>query len=532
MTMELEARLGELLRRAAFPHPAANLRLIETHISWVILAGRYAYKLRKPVDFGFLDFTTLAARRADCEAEVVLNRRLCPDLYIGIEDVVEREGQLYIGGPGRALEPAVKMHRIPDSGMLPALIGRRAIDVRLMDRLAKQLAEFHQAAATGAGVDCHGTPKVIRENWTENFIQTASFGGSILDDTVRDTVHTAMETFLATHADLLESRIRNGRIRDGHGDLHAGSVCISRRRLYLFDCIEFNARFRDADVAADVAFLAMDLDHLGRADLGHAFVDAYVRHSGDRELRDVLAFYKCYRAFVRGKVLGFRLVGPAAAVPGADQLRRDARSYFDLAYAYAAPSPRPRLVVCMGLPASGKSTLALALAGRLGLIHVSSDVTRKRLVGLHPTARALEGFERGLYSRAMSRRTYAAMKRSAARCLRRGHSVVLDATYGQPAQRAAIAALARRTGAQLTVLVCRADENTIKARLAARASDRTATSDARLELWPALQAAFIEPSELRSALNVDTTGDLDRTIAQVLAAIRSSVLAAPSVRAA
>jgi len=532
MTIELEARIGELLRPAAFPHRAANLRLIETHISWVILAGRYAYKLRKPVDFGFLDFTTMAARRADCEAEVALNRRLCPDLYIGIDDVVEREGQLYVGGPGRRLEPAVKMHRLPDSGMLPALIRRGAIDVRVMDRLARQLAEFHQAAATGAGVDCYGTPQAIRENWTENFNQTASFGGSILDDSVRDTIHTAMETFLVTRADLLESCIHNGRIRDGHGDLHAGSVCISRRRPYLFDCIEFNARFRNADVAADVAFLAMDLDHLGRADLSHAFVDTYVRHSGDRALLEVLHFYKCYRAFVRGKVLGFRLAERAAAVPEANQLRRDARSYFDLAYSYAAPTPRPLLVVCMGLPASGKSTLAEALAARLGLVHLSSDVTRKHLVGLHPTARALEGFERGLYSRAMSSRTYAAMKRSAARWLRRGHSVVLDATYGQPSQRAAIAALARRTGTRLTVLVCRADEHTIKARLAARASDRTTTSDARLELWPALRAAFIEPSELRSALNVDMTDDLDKTIAQVLAAIRSSIQVAPTVRAA
>ena len=267
--------------------------------------------------------------------------------------------------------------------------------------------------------------------------------------------------------------MQQGRIRDGHGDLHAGSVCVAHRRLYLFDCIEFNDRFRCADVAAEVAFLAMDLDHLGRADLGHAFVDAYVRRSGDRELLALLDFYKCYRAFVRGKVLGFQLDEPARAAGELERVADEARAYFDLAYAYTRHQAEPTLLVTMGLPASGKTTLAHALAGRLGLVHLSSDVVRKQLAGMRPTEHRLDGFERGLYGRSMSRRTYAMLRRQAARWLRRGRSLVLDATYSQPAERAAVRQLARRTGARLVVLVCRADESVLQARLAARMQIRT-----------------------------------------------------------
>jgi predicted kinase len=292
------------------------------------------------------------------------------------------------------------------------------------------------------------------------------------------------------------------------------ALCIMRRRLYLFDCIEFNARFRCADVAAEVAFLSMDLDHLGRADLSVEFVNAYVRRSPDRQLLSLLDFYKCYRAFVRGKVLGFRLHQANLPPVEAEDIKRHAQAYFELAYTYASRPVQPILLIVMGLPASGKSTLARAVASRCGLIPLSSDVVRKHLAGVRPTDHRMEPFGRSLYGRSMTRR-------KASRYLRNGQSVVLDSTFGQPAERATLRHLARRAGAQLVVVVCRADESVIKARLAARTSDANTTSDARLELWPALKAAFVEPIDIPDALNVDTTRPLATTVELVMSALRS-----------
>lgn len=518
----ITSRLPELVRPRAYPHAARDVRLIETHISWVFLAGAYAYKLRKPVDFGFLDFTTLAKRRADCDAEIELNRRLCPDLYLGVVDVVDHNGQLHFGGPGVAIETAVQMRRLSHSGMLPALLERRVADERLMERLAVRLADFHANAATGVGVDEYASLAAVRANWVENFNQTEPFVGRVITADALHDIRAYVDDFLDRHRALFERRIADHRIRDGHGDLHAGSVCAMGRRLYLFDCIEFSARFRCADVAAEVAFLAMDLDHLGRADLGHAFVDAYVRRSGDADLGTLLDFYKCYRACVRGKVLSFRLSDPRLAAGDAQRISDDARAYFDLATAYVRRSAAPLLLVTMGLPASGKTTLANAVAGRLGLVHLSSDVTRKRLAGLRATSHWYGSFEHGLYSRSMSRRTYAALKRHAVSWLRKGQSVVLDATYGQTAERLAVRQLARRTGARLVVVVCKADDGVLRARLAGHATDKDRTSDARLELWPALRAGFAPPVEVPNAVYVDTSGPLPQTVDQVLAAIRGA----------
>jgi aminoglycoside phosphotransferase family enzyme/predicted kinase len=522
-------RLPELLRREAYPHPAADVRLIETHISWVLLAGQHAYKLRKPVDFGFLDFTSREKRLIDCEAEVLLNRRLCPDMYLGIAQVVERDGRLCVGGEGDALEPAVHMRRLAERGMLPALVQREISDERLMERIAARLVDFHREAATGPGVDEHGTLPSLWANWAENFLQTKDVFGRTLPVTTRDDIRCYIDDFLSANGELFQRRILEGRIRDGHGDLHAGSVCAMGRKLYLFDCIEFSARFRCADVAAEVAFLAMDLDHLGRADLSHAFVEAYVRRSQDRQLLDVLDFYKCYRAYVRGKVLSVRLGEPGMSPPEMDRTADAAAAYFELAHTYAHPTATPLLLVVMGLPASGKTTLAHAVAGRRGMVYLSSDIQRKRLAGIRPTVHEHVPFGTGLYSRSMSRRTYAALKRHAARLLRRAHSVVVDATCGQPMNRTQFRQLARRVGARCLIVWCQADETVLRDRLTRRVQDPNTTSDARLELWPVLRAAFTPPAPAPDVLLVDTTLPLRVVVDQVLrglSAVRPSRKAA------
>jgi uncharacterized protein len=522
-----------LLRPEAYPHEATDLRLHETHISWVILAGPYAYKIKKPVNFGFLDFSTREKRAGACVEEVRLNRRLSPDVYLGVTDVVERDGSYAIGAVGEPVEPAVWMRRLPEEGMLTHLLDTGEADARLVRRIARKLAQFHAVAATGPGVDEHGSLTTLQANWNENFAQTAPYAGRHLPARTRHTIGEFVERFLASERALLERRVATGRIRDGHGDLHAASICVEGRRVTLFDCIEFSARFRCADVAAEVAFLAMDLDHHGRADLAHAFVKAYVRESGDAELLTLLPFYKCYRAYVRGKVLSFRLDEPSITAQEAARIMDRARAYFDLAEAYA--NPGPVLVATMGLPASGKSTLAHALASRLGLVHLSSDVVRKEIAGLRPVEHQKEEFAQGLYRPEMTRRTYATLRRRAARWLRAGVSVVVDATFGTAEERSRLQRLAAHCGVPLVVLVCRAPEAVLKARLFARSAPPhpvtgwQAASDARLEVFPAVRAAFDQQMEMPGAAKVatvDSTQPPSRMIEHALSVVRATAPAA------
>lgn len=330
-----------LLRPEAYAHPAEDMSLHETHASWVILAGAYAYKLKKPVDLGFLDFSSVQQRVADCVEEVRLNRRLCPDVYLGVVDVVMRDGAYFLTGPGRSVEPAVWMRRLPESGMLPNLLVRGQVDAQLVRRIARHLADFHATADTGPGVDELGSLATVRANWDESFGQMAPFIGRTMSEETNAAIATYVSRFLSEHGVLLERRVADGRIRDGHGDLHAASICVERERLHFFDCLQFAPRFRCADVAAEVAFLAMDLEHYGRADLAATFAEEYVRASGDDGVFRLLDFYVCYRAYVRGKVRSLRLAQMPPASSEAETLALEAAVYFDLALAHTQSSPQP-----------------------------------------------------------------------------------------------------------------------------------------------------------------------------------------------
>lgn len=515
--------VADLLRPDAYDPPADDVRLHETHSSWVLLAGPFAYKLKKPVNLGFLDFTTIERRRADCEEELRLNRRFSPQMYLGVVEITERDGHFRIGGEAGSGEPAVWMRRLPEEGMLPAKLARGDVDMRLARRIGRTLAKLHGRSETGPDIDAYGSPASVIANWRENFDQMGPFVGRTVSSDVNEEIRTYVDRFLRQQAPLLEQRVADGHVRDGHGDLHAASICIDDGQILLFDNLQFAPRYRCADLASEVAFLAMDLEYHGRADLAWGFVDSYVRASRDDGLLRLLDFYTCYRAYVRGKVRSLRLAQTEQASGGeTHQLIAESRAYFDLAWAHAGGLPRPPMVVTMGLPASGKTTLARALAGRLGLVHLSSDVARKRIAGIEPTQRGNDGFGSGLYEPAMTRNTYAALRRDAARWLRRGRGVVIDATFGNPEERTHMQQLAHRLGADLRVLLCDADDATLIARLERRATERGVVSDARIELWPELRAAFTPPDEVPSVLPVDATRNTEETVEQALALLRAS----------
>ncbi|MCC7103526.1 MAG: hypothetical protein IT307_00150 [Chloroflexi bacterium] len=456
----LPAYVSALLRPRAFPHPADDIQLVETHISWVILAGAYVYKIKKPVSFGFLDFSTVERRAVDCAAEVRLNRRLCPDVYLGVVEIVERGSDFSVGGEGRVVEPAVWMRRLPAEGMLDQMLKRDAVDASLARRLARRLSRFHATAATGPGVDEFGSPRAVKANWDENFLEVAPFVGRTVSPTVAIGIQSYVEGFLVRRGVLLEKRAATHRVRDGHGDLHAASVCVEGRRLQLFDCLEFSPRFRCADVAADVAFLAMDFDHYGRADLAAAYVEAYVTTSRDHDLPLLLDFYKCYRAYVRGKVLSLRLRQPGLTPERSEQIAADAAAYFDLAWAYAGGVPERTLIVVTGPRARRQTELARGLARRLGLVYLTRGPRDDELESDGPPLeqdKRPQPQDRADGAAGLDR-AYALVRRRAASRLRRQQPVIVDLGVAPAPERDEIEDLAARLGARFIVLRCEGPE--------------------------------------------------------------------------
>lgn len=330
--VELEHILRFLSEPASYPHRPPRVEVVQTHISAIFLAGHLVYKVKKPVNLGFLDFTTLERRRHFCQEEVRLNRRLCPEVYLGVEVIGRTNGALSLGR-GEPVEYAVVMRRLPQDRMMDALLARGELTPRMVEDVAACLADFHERAATDERIAAFGRPEAIRVNTDENFAQTERYRGRLLSPQQFSDIRRFTEAFLERR-ELFEERIRRGRVRDGHGDLHLQHICLADR-IYIFDCIEFNERFRYGDVAVDLAFLLMDLDFHDRPDLARLLERRYQELSGDRALGEMLPFYKCYRAYVRGKVEGFRSEDPRVPPEQRREAQERARRYFQLAHRYA-----------------------------------------------------------------------------------------------------------------------------------------------------------------------------------------------------
>lgn len=321
-----------LMTPEAYDEDPGNIELLQTHISFIFLTNRFVYKVKKAVDFGFLDFTTLEKRRFFCEKELELNRRLCGDMYLEVVPI-NKADSIKIKGAGVTVEYAVKMKRMPQERMMSKLLEENRVDDRLIDRIAKIIADFHSKAETNKQISEFGSAS-IETNWKENFEQTQEFVGVTLSAEEFKNIREKITAFMKNNVPLFEKRKTEGRIRDCHGDIHSGNIFVTNG-IYIFDAIEFNERIRFTDVAADVAFLAMDLDFRGRSDLSNFFVERYVEHSGDQELRTLLPFYKCYRAYVRGKVTSFKLNDPNVRSGDKKSAIKEAKAYFKLANTYA-----------------------------------------------------------------------------------------------------------------------------------------------------------------------------------------------------
>ena len=322
-----------LLAPKAYPDTTHRVELVQTQMSFVFLTDDYVYKVKKPVDLGYLDYTTLDKRQFYCQQEIELNRRLCPDAYLGVVTITEDKGNILIGGQGKVIEYAVKMRRLPQEAMMDVLLAQNQVSEEMVTSVAQRLVEFHQEAEANDNISKFGSLDTITRNAQENFTQTEKYIGSTISREKYKHIKGYTANFIIQKANLFHKRIADGRIRDCHGDLHAAHICFTNG-ICIYDCIEFNDRFRYCDVASEIAFLAMDLDHYGRADLSRRFVDAYVAFSQDKELPRLLSFYKCYRAYVRGKVESFKLDDPHISEEEKTETLAVARRYFELAESY------------------------------------------------------------------------------------------------------------------------------------------------------------------------------------------------------
>jgi len=327
------ALVKALLEPKAYPHNPQRIELVQTQMSFLFLTGDYVYKVKKPVDLGYLDYTTLEKRRFFCHQEVELNRRLSPDTYLEVASIVKREGQIHIGGKGETIEYAVKMRQLPREQMMDSLLSLNRVTEEMVANVAEKLAAFHDKAVASPEISAYGKLDAIMTNTEENFAQTEKYIDISIPSPKYHRIKVYTDNFIRSNKSLFQNRVENGRIRDCHGDLHAAHICFTDG-IHIYDCVEFNDRFRYGDVASEVAFLAMDLDRYQRADLSQAFVNAYVRLSQDKDLLQLLNFYKCYRAYVRGKVESFKFDDPYISEEEKTSVLAAARRYFELAESY------------------------------------------------------------------------------------------------------------------------------------------------------------------------------------------------------
>jgi uncharacterized protein len=508
--------LKDLERPEAYPAPRpTTIRLITTHISWVFITDHDVWKLKRPVNYGFVDYTTLARRRHFCHEEMRVNSRLAPGVYLDVVPVRLDQGRHSFTPKGTVVDYAVRMRRLAEEASAESLLRHGQLTHDHFTRLAARLAAFY---ATSPAAPPLGSLDVLRATVQENFDQVRPFVGRFVESTTFEAVSAWQAGWLERRANVFEARQGHGRIRDGHGDLRLEHVYFTGDEILVIDAIEFNERFRIADVAADVAFLAMELDARGRPDLAASFLADFAMESADYDLYAVVDFYLSYRAWVRGKVAGFLADDPSTGAEKAQRKAREAERLFALARTYSEPPIEAGPVVAVGgLIGAGKSTLAHSLGRSLGIPVVGSDRTRKALAGVPPTKQA----SAGAYSGEFTRQTYDELFRRADVVLGSGRGVILDASFRSRDLRLRARALAGRHARQFRFVEAVCDDATLRARLRARATAGVSVSDATEELLDRFRRDFEPVAELppHEHVRVNTT----LPVSTLVEAVRSAL---------
>ena len=508
-TTALQQQLVQaLLDPGCYDHAVGAITVLETHISWVLLTGKFAYKIKKAVDFGFLDFSTLEKRRFYCSEELRLNRRFASGIYLDVVGITGSPEKPAVNGPGEVLEYAVKMRQFPQAGLLSRIADNGRFVAAQADEIVALVADMHMHADRSAPDSEFGVPEDIRYWVMENFSHIRrSLTDPLQQRQLDELDNWCQDTFTACR-DLLESRRQEGYVRECHGDLHLGNLALVDHRITPFDCIEFNPHLRWIDVMSEAAFLMMDIQERGYPGLAYRFLNGYLQHTGDYAGVRLLNYYLVYRALVRAKVAVLRSGQADLDAAGQVAAREEFAAYLALAVQYATLRPRA-IIITHGVSGSGKSWWSKHLSERLGVIRVRSDVERKRLFGYRPDAATASGIDAGIYTTDAGVRTYAALAGLAQEVIDAGFPVLVDATFLKRAERDRFRGLASKLGVPCVVLHCEASAGVLHARLRERQAHDSDPSEAGIQVLESQLATQepLQPDEFDDCTVVSTSGD-------------------------
>ncbi|GAB4374445.1 MAG: bifunctional aminoglycoside phosphotransferase/ATP-binding protein [Elainellaceae cyanobacterium] len=492
-----------------YPHPVQQpIQLIQTHVSYVFLTGDYVYKLKKAVDYGFLDYSTLEKRKFFCEEELRLNQRGAKELYLEVVPIAQTGDSFQLGSAGEVVEYAVKMQQFPQDALLTSLFERGELTETLLQDLATFIAKFHLNAPTNDYIRSFGEVEQVRQAFDENFEQTEQYIGGPQTKAQYKETQVYCNRFFREQQALFTERMQQDWIRECHGDLHLRNICYWNDRLWLFDCIEFNEPFRFVDVMFDIAYIVMDLEARQRKDLSTLFLNTYVEQTGDWEGLQILPIYVSRQTYVRAKVTSFLLNDPGVPEVEKQVAFNTAALYYRLAWEYTQPQ-QGRLFLMSGLSGSGKTTTARQLAQQVGAIHIRSDAVRKHLGGIPLDQRGGED----LYTAEMTQKTYGRLLNLGFKLARQGYSVILDAKYDRQALRQAVIAQAEEHQIPLQILHCNAPVEVLRDRLHHRTGD---IADATADLLVQQHLEAFAEAEQPYVKTIDTTQDVGKQLESVL----------------
>jgi uncharacterized protein len=518
---------GRLIQSLADPavlgvEAAEEVQTLQTHMSWILLAGPHAYKIKKPLDLGFADFSTLGKRRHFCEEELRVNRRLAPGIYLEVVPVCGTPEAPTLGDRGEPIEYAVKMQRFPQEALLDRVLRRGELKDAHIDELVRQVADFHQRVEVDADGRGFGTPEAVRKPVDENFEQFSDEQDPQITALLERLRDWSKEQSRARQQDFA-ARKRDGFVRECHGDLHLGNIVLWDDAVVIFDAIEFNENLRWIDVLNELAFLVMDLEDRGRPDFARRALNRYLEITGDYRGLGVLPYYLTYRALVRAKVCDIRRRQRGVGGQEQRRLTEELGRYVLLADIYAGAST-PKLIITHGVSGSGKTTATDQLVEMVGAVRIRSDLERKRLFGLDPLARPESDVNPRIYAPEATCQVYARLAELAEAVVRGGFTVIVDATFLERSHREMLARTAVRMNAPFHILDFHAEEQTLRQRVCSRRRTQEDASDADLAVLRQ-QLRSRQPlsgSEMAAAIRIDTSGPLANQFVRVVQAVRTS----------